>query len=205
LSSIEPNWPDIRWPYNAGQLDEIRACLRTDRERCVSQILDAARVFAALKTGPAKKPHPADEIATVKARAIDLHAALSRLSQEADAHLLKNWRETYADIHGEPVTREGLLSCLHRFIHENEAGFSNPPAPSPGPIVQLNEARFIYQLELAFTAGHGGQFTARGWPKFFKLCWGPMAALGLVDHLSDRSLQRKFTEARQYFGSIHSQ
>ena len=205
MSSIEPNWFDTLWPYNAGQLDEIGACLRTDRERCVSQILNAARVFAALKTGLAKKPQPAHEIAIVEARARDLYAALSRLSQEADAYLLAKWRETNGDIQAESVSRETLLGALHRFIHENQTGFSSPaPSPSRGPIIQKDEAQLVRQFEQAFTAGHGGEFPARGWPKFFRRCWGPMAAIHLVDNLSERSLQRKLTEARQYFGAMHS-
>ena len=207
MSSIEPIWSDILWPYNAGQLKEIGTCLRSerDRDRCVNRILDAARVFAALKTGQAKKPHPSDEIAIVKARALDLYAALSRLSQEADAHLLEKWREANGHIQAEPVSREALLGALHRFIHENETGFRNPaPVPSRGPIIQKDEARLVRQFELAFVAGHGGKFPARGWPKFLGLCWKPMADKQLVDNLSERSLQRKLTEARQYFGAMHS-
>ena len=202
--NVEPNWSDELWPYNASQLDQIRNCLQVNQQGCISKIVMAARVFAALKTGRSKKPNPGDELAIVKARAVDLYAALSRLSQEAEAHLLAKWQEANGKIQDEPVHREALLRTLHRFIHENQKGFNSPaPLPSRGPVVQKDEAQLVRRLEQAFIAGHDGKFRTRGWPKFVRLCWDPMVAVHLVNELSERSLQRKLTDARQYFGSVH--
>jgi hypothetical protein len=203
--NIKPKWADELWPYSAEQLSKIEACLQTRRQRCIDQIVHAARVFAALKTGPQKKPQPAEEIAVVKASAIDFYGALSRLSSEAEDHLATHWEKANGEIQGDRLTREALLRLLHRFIHENASGFDSlPAAPSRGPIVKKDEAWLVWQFQLAFTAGHDGKFPARGWQKFLELCWQPIRANKLAAPLSERSIKRKLGEARQYFSSINS-
>jgi hypothetical protein len=197
IDDLTLHWP---WPYDLPTLAVIGTMLPPDRSaRTVRAIVKIARmsVLARIARGPSpSKPNVKAETEAFKRAIVQAREAAEALSGEA-LELLS--RQNSVERFGEHFERRfwQLLTQLYRF---ESYDLAPEEATTPGAgTIEKPVGWVLHQLDLAFTAAHGGDRPSKGFPAFVEACLAPLGFEHVSpatrrDQLSDWRARRNWPE-----------